>query len=228
MLITIQGKELTVTVKRKRMKNIVLRLDNDGNVTISCPPHVSEERIYAFLKEKETWIIQARNRQMQKQEKVKTGIDGISATWMGKEYPVKFVEAKRNAMSFENGVIVFHVKDRSAETIEKTFYHEANKYLLYLIQQEREFLDEHICKMNQKPLPRIRIKYMTSRWGSCTPAKSNISISSRLIHFPHECFSYVLLHEYAHILVANHSKDFYAVVKTYMPDYKKYSDYLNH
>ena len=51
MLITIQGKELTVTVKRKRMKNIVLRLDNDGNVMISCPPHVSEERIYAFLKE---------------------------------------------------------------------------------------------------------------------------------------------------------------------------------
>ena len=66
MLITIQEKELTVTVKRKRMKNIVLRLDNDGNVTISCPPHVSEERIYAFLKEKETWIIQARNRQMTK------------------------------------------------------------------------------------------------------------------------------------------------------------------
>lgn len=165
MLITIQEKELTVTVKRKRMKNIVLRLDNEGNVIISCPPHVSEERIYAFLKEKETWIIQARNRQMQKLEKVKTGIDGISATWMGKEYPVKFVEAKRNAMSFEDGVIVFHVKDRSAETIEKTFYHEANKYLLYLIQQEREFLDEHICNVNQKPLPRIRIKYMTSRWG---------------------------------------------------------------
>ena len=91
MLITIQEKELTVTVKRKRMKNIVLRLDNDGNVTISCPPHVSEERIYAFLKEKETWIIQARNRQMQKQEKVKTGVDGISATWMGKEYPVELL-----------------------------------------------------------------------------------------------------------------------------------------
>ena len=228
MEITIQGKELTVTIKRKRMKNIVLRLDNDGNVMISCPPHVSEERIYAFLKEKETWIIQARNRQMQKQEKVKTGIDGVSATWMGKEYPVKFVEAKRNTMSFDDGVIVFHVKDRSAETIEQTFYHEANKYLLYLIQQERGFLDEHICKNNGKPLPRIHIKYMTSRLGSCTPAKSNISISSRLIHFPHACFSYVLLHEYAHILVANHSKDFYAVVKTYMPDYKKYSDYLNH
>lgn len=137
MLITIQGKELAVTVKRKRMKNIVLRLDNAGNVMISCPPHVSEEKIYAFLKEKETWIIQARNRQMQKQEKVKTGINGISATWMGKEYPVKFVDAKRNTMSFEDDVIVFHVENRSAETIEKTFYHEANKYLLYLIQQER-------------------------------------------------------------------------------------------
>ena len=161
---------------------------------------------------------------------------GQKRLWKNPEYRQHMIEVHKGKKASEetktkmskSNAKYWLGKHLSAETIENTFYHEANKYLLYLIQQEREFLDEHICKKNQKPLPRIRIKYMTSRWGSCTPAKSNISISARLIHFPHECFSYVLLHEYAHILVANHSKDFYAVVKTYMPDYKKYSDYLNH
>jgi Predicted NADH:ubiquinone oxidoreductase, subunit RnfA len=39
--------------------------------------------------------------------------------------------------------------------------------------------------------------FMTSRWGSCTPARSHISMSVRLIHYPKECLDYVLLHEIA-------------------------------
>ena len=45
---------------------------------------------------------------------------------------------------------------------------------------------------------------------------------------PLEFVDAIILHELAHLFHFNHSKDFYAVVKTYMQDYKKYSDYLNH
>ncbi|HCK88937.1 MAG TPA: M48 family peptidase, partial [Erysipelotrichaceae bacterium] len=36
----------------------------------------------------------------------------------------------------------------------------------------------------------------------------------------------VLLHEYAHLLVPNHSKAFYDIVRKYMPEWKTYSDML--
>ena len=107
------------------------------------------------------------------------------------------------------------------ERIEKTFYDYAARQLQAMILERRGEWDREICQKNHIPLPRITLKYMTSRWGSCTPASRHISISKRLIHYPVRCLDYVLLHEYAHLLVPNHSKAFYQVISEYMPDYKE-------
>ena len=39
--------------------------------------------------------------------------------------------------------------------------------------------------------------------------------------YPDECIDYVVLHEIAHIKHHNHSKEFYAFIEKYMPDYKE-------
>ena len=85
----------------------------------------------------------------------------------------------------------------------------------------RPAYDTCICRNHHLQLPVITVRDMRSRWGSCTPSKGTIRISSRLIHYPEECLQYVLLHEYAHLLQANHSRAFYKIVQTYMPDYKE-------
>lgn len=67
---------------------------------------------------------------------------------------------------------------------------------------------------------------MTSRWGSCHIAKGKIVMNSRLALYPEVCAAYVFIHEYAHFIVPNHSKDFYAVLEELMPDYKICIDML--
>ena len=37
---------------------------------------------------------------------------------------------------------------------------------------------------------------------------------------PHKILDFVLIHELAHIIEFNHSKDFYKVIATVMPSYK--------
>ncbi len=227
MELFIADKNRQVFVTKKRMKNLVLRIDEDGNLKVSCPYHVTEKQIQEFIQEKESWILKTEQTQKNKLDKIQTGVNEKSATWMGKEYNVSFESSSRNFILFEEDKMIFFLKEKTTESIERTFYKEAGKYLLKMIQERRNELDECICRENGKPIPRITIKYMTSRWGSCTPSRNHISMSVRLIHYPKECLEYVLLHEYAHILVPNHSKAFYDVVRKYMPDYKKYSDYLN-
>ncbi|MCD7797226.1 MAG: M48 family metallopeptidase [Clostridiales bacterium] len=39
--------------------------------------------------------------------------------------------------------------------------------------------------------------------------------------YPPRAVDYVVVHELAHIRHHNHSKDFYAFVEKYMPDYKQ-------
>ena len=56
---------------------------------------------------------------------------------------------------------------------------------------------------------------MQSRWGSCTPADGSVRISVRLAPFPLWVLDYVLVHELAHLAVADHSPRFWALVDRY-------------
>lgn len=53
------------------------------------------------------------------------------------------------------------------------------------------------------------------RWGSCTPADGTVRISERAKGLPGWVLDYVVLHELAHLLVASHGPDFWAVLEDY-------------
>jgi predicted metal-dependent hydrolase len=53
------------------------------------------------------------------------------------------------------------------------------------------------------------------RWGSCTSVEGTIRLSHRLARLPIWVQDYVLVHEMAHLLEANHSPAFWALVARY-------------
>ena len=53
------------------------------------------------------------------------------------------------------------------------------------------------------------------RWGSCTPDSGRIRLSHELFKLPGFVVDYVIVHELAHLLEANHSASFWALVKAY-------------
>lgn len=67
---------------------------------------------------------------------------------------------------------------------------------------------------------KITIKWMKSRWGSCS-AKRSISLNSRLIMASPRCIEHVFAHELCHLVHMNHSKSFYDTLSEFMPDWKE-------
>jgi predicted metal-dependent hydrolase len=65
------------------------------------------------------------------------------------------------------------------------------------------------------PLSVRWVRNQNGRWGSCTPADRSIRISDRIQAFPDWVIDYVLLHELAHLIVANHNAQFWALVARY-------------
>lgn len=59
------------------------------------------------------------------------------------------------------------------------------------------------------------VSNMEKRYGSCTPSLGTIRISDRLAGMPKWVLEYVLVHELAHLLEANHGPKFWALVNRY-------------
>lgn len=79
-------------------------------------------------------------------------------------------------------------------------------------------LDHYSRIMGVRP-EAIHITSAKTRWGSCTSNRT-INFSYRLIFAPDELIDYVVIHELAHLYEMNHSREFWAVVGKFLPDYK--------
>lgn len=66
----------------------------------------------------------------------------------------------------------------------------------------------------------VSINSAKTRFGSCS-SKNRLNFSCRLMQYDDRAIDYVIVHELAHIRHHNHSKDFWALVEKYMPDYKE-------
>ena len=66
----------------------------------------------------------------------------------------------------------------------------------------------------------VSINSAKTRFGSCS-SKKRLNFSCRLMSYDERAIDYVVVHELAHLKHLNHSKDFWAFVEKFMPDYKE-------
>jgi predicted metal-dependent hydrolase len=79
----------------------------------------------------------------------------------------------------------------------------------------------HISSFHSIEYKRLRIKKLSSRWGSCSNDKT-ITLSYFLIQLPWHLIDYVIIHELAHLTHLNHSPDFWSHVENMLPEAKKF------
>jgi len=100
-----------------------------------------------------------------------------------------------------------------------------------LIREARDQLTEsthHYAEKLGREVEKIQVRDTSSRWGSCITraGKGHISYSWRLISAPPFVLDYVAAHECAHMIEANHSAAYWAVVDSIFPDYKRAKKWL--
>lgn len=77
------------------------------------------------------------------------------------------------------------------------------------------FLSKTYLKGEAKPTSVMWSTRQNTRWGSCTSAEGTIRISARLQGAPQYVIDAVLVHELAHLLVSDHSPEFYELANRF-------------
>jgi predicted metal-dependent hydrolase len=89
-------------------------------------------------------------------------------------------------------------------------------------------LDELVSKYSNilKLYPhKITIRKQKTRWGSCS-SQGNVNFNLALIMVPISVLEYVVAHELCHLKHPNHSRDFWELVATIIPDYTQQQQWL--
>jgi len=222
-LIEIGG--LEITVLRKRIKNINLRIHANGSINVSAPLRCSLERIKQFIESKYHWITTQQARiQAQPKQIAPQFISGERHLFLGESYPLTIQEnIKRSYIKLENNALCCYIKKNTPhDNIRKM-----------LLSWYREQMTDALPPLIEKWEPIIGvevdtwgIKVMKTRWGSCNTKAKRIWLNLSLIQKPQQCLEYVLVHEMVHLLEASHNKRFYAYMGQFMPDWPRHKKQL--
>lgn len=222
--------DIPYLLTRKSVKNVNLRIKPEGEVLVSANNSVSTDFIDAFIEKKQRYIFLVLSRYEEKkklfQAVPKKYVSGESYDLLGKSLRLK-VEANKEENVYTDGVYIFlKVKDKD------DFRHKEIMMSKWLKQYQttvfEELLQEKYLLFEKYGVtyPILKIRNMTSRWGSCQPKKGIITLNSKLIEAPRNCIEYVILHELVHFIHPNHSRQFWDFVAMMMPDWKERKEEL--
>ncbi len=114
--------------------------------------------------------------------------------------------------------IIYIQKSYNKESIKrgKEDYLKYKDEALKLVQERIQFYNIKY-KFNYN---KIRIKNQRTRWGSCSQ-KANLNFNYRIIFLSEQMRDYIIVHELCHLKEFNHSKRFWNLVSSTLPNYKE-------
>ena len=209
-------------VKRKKIKNFILRIYPNLEVVVSVPLRTSDIDIEKFVDYKKEWIEKTISKIKKIQEIKNENNSKEKIKFLGKILNLKIIDSELFRIKKTEKILFLYTSNKDFVEIEKVI-NEWKKDEL------KNLLEEYIKKYSillGKNIDYFMIKKMTSAWAIYHRRGNYITFNSELIEKNIECIEYVVLHELCHIFHMNHQKEFWALVQSFMPDYKKIRELL--
>ncbi|CCY99615.1 zinc metalloprotease [Clostridium sp. CAG:793] len=217
-----QNKTIAYTINKAKIKNIYITIEN-GEVVIKAPWYTTRNQIQEVVESKRDWIMKKLEEYNVSPRKAKEYEDGEKFQILGESYylNIYYKDINNAILNVENEKIeiilpLSYAEEDNTEQIKKMI----DKMYYMIAEKEVESAMEKTRKMVGLAPEEYKIKKIKYAWGTCSSRKV-ITINQNLMMYSRKAIEYVVLHEICHLKYMNHSKKFWEMVESYMPDYKE-------
>ncbi len=202
--------------KSERAKHVRIKIDSHDKIKIVVPKNTKNIDCEKIISEKKNWISKKINELKNYQ---------YQYLYLGKQLLVE-----EQYTLFGNKGAVVNGNKFIISVSENCDCNKKEIYNKWLKQKAERYIPARVKylanKVEVKP-NKIKVKEQKTRWGSCS-SNGNIALNYKLMRFSKKVIDYVIIHELCHIKEMNHSKKFWDLVFSIMPDYQIYKKQLKH
>jgi predicted metal-dependent hydrolase len=212
--------ELDYRIVYSNRKTIGLMVERDRSIVVRAPIGASEEAIRQAVETKKLWLYEKVNHAQKYPPNPvrKEFVTGESLLYLGRHYRLEITDDDEPGVRFQNRFYIPRRQQADAGQLLRDWY----------MARAQEKLTPKIhtyATAMGVAYARILVSDLKVRWASCTP-KNNLNFNWRIIKAPMFVVDYLIVHELAHLLEANHSPQFWNIVAVQVPRYQLAKDWL--
>jgi predicted metal-dependent hydrolase len=206
--------DLAYTIKKSaRRRKLTITVERDRRVIVHAPEGTTDEKIHQVVESKRQWIYEKIGHPQKYHDLPhapgKELVSGESALYLGREYRIEMVKTGLSRVQFARRFFIPAGQgEQRAEALREWYIGKAKEKITPRVQRHARELGVDVAE--------VKIVDNRYRWGSCT-LKDNVNFNWRLIKAPMFVIDYVIVHELAHLIEANHSPRFWNIVRTQAP-----------
>lgn len=213
-------KKINFILRFRERKNLRISVHPNKQVVVTAPIGKDLESILNRVKKRASWIIKQINyfERFQPLPTEKHYVSGETHYYLGRQYRLKVIKGGLADVKLKGRFFYIYVNSKAntkkiKELLDKWYLDHARKIFM-----TRFEICYEIAKKYHIPRPKIIIRRMLKRWGSCT-SSGTITLNTDLVKVPLYCIDYVLMHELCHLKFHSHGKNFNTLLTKCMPDW---------
>lgn len=211
-----------------RRRTIALSFNNEVELIVKAPIWMSTEDVEAFITRKSEWVDATRERLLnarQKELSMRIKLEnGDILPYLDRKLTLTVVREERSRIKIrqlDDRVILYAGYEADYEyrrsQLEKWYRRQAAAVLEERARRYAEVLGVSYGKLH--------VKDQRSRWGSCS-TRANLNFNWRIIMAPEAVCDYVIIHELCHLVHMDHSPEFWNLVGSIDPLYRRHRTWL--
>lgn len=226
-----QNKNWEYFIDYKQQKNMYLKL-KDNKIVVSAPFFVKSEMIEKFVLENLTKLVsKIQDNDLYNDLRINRINFGLNPFiyFLDKKLKI-FTKYQKQTKIFisEESFVIYTPLLITNENDQFLLLKKINNFLKKVAKPI--FLErlQYWQKIMNLEISNLEVRLMKNKWGVCFHNLKKITLNLKLIHFSYQVIDYVIIHELAHLIYPNHSKNFWNLVSLYCPSYKNCKNILKY